>query len=437
LVAVHGKVSDVGKAFGILKIGLEGGMDIDISLPRTDSKIGEGHRGFALKTDPNMTVEEAAKRRDFSMNALAADPLTGEVHDYFNGIEDIRRRRLRINDIERFKDDPLRVMRGLQFIGRFGLSVDRESLPVLMEMVPLLKELPRERIGEEWRKLLTKSERPSLGLSAGMTLGVFNELHPEFPPLVETPQEREWHPEGDVWVHTLMSVDKAAELTKRDRLDQRQSYTVMLAALCHDIGKPLVTAEEDGRIKSKGHDSAGAEPTKKFLASIGVDNETRDKVVKLVTNHMMPSELWGNEHVRGQKVSDGAIRRLAKRIFPATIRELSLVAESDHLGRGPFDDEQSLEDMLMPPNQYPAAEWLLKRARELQVEESKPEDLTLGREWLKFGFKPGKQIGELIRLANDLRDDKGWTREDVLWAVHAAPTPELGIEKLRQALTSD
>jgi tRNA nucleotidyltransferase (CCA-adding enzyme) len=148
---------------------------------------------------------------------------------------------------------------------------------------------------------------------------------------------------------------------------------------------------------------------------------------------MIPSELWANENVRGQEVSDGAIRRLAKRIHPATIRELVLVAEADHLGRGPFE-EASLENMLMPPDQYPAREWLLERARELEVEQSKPADLTRGRDWLRLGFEPGKHIGELIKLSNDLRDDKGWSREDVLWMVHAAPTPEQGIEQLRQLL---
>ncbi|MBU1916303.1 hypothetical protein KKC47_04230 [Patescibacteria group bacterium] len=437
VVQQFGNVSEVGKAFGILKVTFEGSIDIDVSLPRTDSKTGEGHRGFAVKTDPNMSFEDAARRRDFTMNALAADPLTGELYDFFGGLEDIRRRRLRITDAELFKDDPLRVMRALQFIGRFGLSVDQESQPVLMEMIPLLKELPKERIGEEWKKLLLKSDKPSLGLAAGMALGVFNELHPEFPPLAETKQEPEWHPEGDVWVHTLMAVDEAAKIARRENISSEQSLTLLLASLCHDIGKPAVTELEDGRIRSRGHEPAGEAPTKKFLAGIGLDSETQNKVVGLVKNHLMPTLLYSDEKERGRSVSDGAIRRLAQRIHPATIRDLVLVAEADHLGRGPFTEPEIVEQMLMPPNQYLAGPWLLDRARKLDVEDSKPADLTLGREWLRLGFKPGRHIGDLIRLSNELRDEKAWTREEVLWAAHAKTSPEEVIAELTVVLKDE
>jgi tRNA nucleotidyltransferase (CCA-adding enzyme) len=437
LVQKFGKVSEVGKAFGILKITFSEGVDIDVSLPRTDSKIGEGHRGFAVKTDPNMSFEDAARRRDFTMNALAADPLSGELYDFFGGLEDIKHRYLRVTDQERFKDDPLRVLRALQFIGRFGLAIDPESQAVLQEMIPSLREIPKERIGEEWKKLLLKSERPSLGLIAGMTLGVFHELHPEFPLLAETKQEPEWHPEGDVWLHTLMTVDEAAKISRRENLENEQALTLLLAGLCHDIGKPAVTEFEDGRIRSRGHEPAGEEPTKKFLADIGMDNEIREKVVKLVKNHLVPTLLYVEEREHGRSITDGAIRRLAQRIHPATIRELVLVAEADHLGRGPFDDPEVVAQMLMPPDQYPAGQWLLERARQLKVEESKPADLTQGRDWLRIGFKPGRHIGELVRLANELRDEKNWTREDVLWLVHTVNSPEEAATKLKAHLENE
>ncbi len=173
IVREVGNVSDVGKAFGILKISLGNGLDIDISLPRVDSKIGVGHRGFEVKTDPNMSIPEACKRRDFTMNSVAANPLTGELFDPFNGVKDIRNKILRITDPERFRDDPLRVLRGIQFVGRFGLEIDKDTMSILQEMVPCIKELPKERIGEEWKKLLLKSPMPSVSLIAGMILGVF------------------------------------------------------------------------------------------------------------------------------------------------------------------------------------------------------------------------------------------------------------------------
>lgn len=428
-----GKVSDVGKAFGILKITLEGGLDIDVSLPRVDSKIDTGHKGFEIKTDPRMSIEDAARRRDFTMNSIAADPLTGELYDYFGGVEDIKNRVLRITDSERFRDDPLRVLRALQFIGRFGLEIDKASIEIIQGMAPQLKELPKERIGEEWKKLLLKSEKPSLGLSAGMTLGVFREIHPEFPPLAETPQEQEWHPEGDVWVHTLMTIDEAAKIAQRERLGGDKSLTILLASLCHDLGKPMVTEYRGGKIISHGHEAAGEEPTKKFLATIGIDNLTRDKVVKLVTNHLIPTMFYIEEAVRKNKISDGAIRRLAQRIHPATIQELVLISEADHLGRGCFDPEIK-ELLLLPADQFPAGKWLLEKARVLEVEASRPADLTLGRDWINRGYKSGKNIGELIRLANDLRDEKNFSREMVFEIIDGIDEPGEAIKKLKSAL---
>jgi tRNA nucleotidyltransferase (CCA-adding enzyme) len=434
--SLDGKVSEVGKAFGILKISFGKGIDIDLSLPRSDSKIGTGHRGFEVKTDPNMSIEDAARRRDFTINSMSADPLSSELFDPFNGLTDLRERRLKVTDPERFKDDPLRVLRGLQFISRFGLEVETETVTILQEMAPFLKELPKERILDEWKKLLLKADKPSLGLAAGMTLGILHEIHPELPPLRETPQEPAWHPEGDVWMHTLMVVDEAAKITRRENLNEDQAFTIMTASLCHDLGKPLTTSVMDGKIKSHKHEQAGEEPTKKFLEQINADNLTREKVVKLVTNHLVPTLLFINDTVRGEPVSDGAIRRLAKRLHPATIQELVLLAEADHLGRG-FDAVPEIaEELLLPALNFTAGPWLLARARKLAVEDSKPANLTQGRDWLAFGYKPGKNVGKLIALANDLRDEKGYTREMVLEAVDKIASDDEAVEKLERLLSN-
>lgn len=412
-----GKVSDVGKAFGILKVSLGQGVDIDLSLPRSDSKIGVGHRGFEVKSDPNMSIADAARRRDFTINSMAGDPLTGELFDPFGGAKDLRDKILRVTDKERFRDDPLRVMRALQFVGRMGLSIELESAKIIESMTPELKELPKERIFEEWQKLLLKSEKPSLGLSAGMALGVFKEIHPEFPPLAETPQEYEWHPEGDVWIHTLMVVDEAASIIRREKLDEQTSLVVMLGALCHDLGKPATTELVGGRIRSSGHEPAGKEPTEKFLKSLGAPTIIQEKVARLVINHLIPSTFYIDETIRKKPISDGAIRKLAQRIAPATVYELVLVAEADHTGRGPFEDPEIPEQLLLNLREYPAGEWLLKRARGLAVEKSKPADLLLGRDLINLGIKPGAHIGEIIRTANRLRDEKGFTKEAVLQVV--------------------
>lgn len=413
LAGQFGQVSDVGKAFGILKLSVHG-YDVDISLPRVDSKIGLGHRGFAVATDPHMSVADAARRRDFTINAMAADPLTGELFDPWGGRDDLRHRLLRVTDPERFQDDPLRVLRGLQFVARFGLSIDPASAELMRQMVPQLKELPKERIGEEWKKLLLKSAKPSLGLAAGMALGVWHQLHPEFPPLAQTPQDPAWHPEGDVWIHTLMVVDAAATIIRQNDLDPDTSLVVMLAALCHDLGKATTTEFGDGRWRSHGHEPAGEEPTKKFLAHIGIAGDIRDTVAKIVVNHLVPTMLYTEAVIKKRPVTDGAIRRLAKRIAPATIAQLTLTAQADHYGRGPFPDPRFPAQLLLPEGRYPAGRWLQRRAAALGVEQQPPADLIKGRELLALGFPPGIAIGQLIRLANDLRDSHQWTREMVL-----------------------
>jgi tRNA nucleotidyltransferase (CCA-adding enzyme) len=407
LVRGVAKTSDVGRAFGILKVDAGDGMDIDVSLPRKDSKVSEGHKGFRVETDPHMSFEEAAKRRDFSMNALSADPLSGELFDYFNGLDDIAKRKLKITDPERFKDDPLRVLRGLQFISRFGLSMDEEDSKLMKELVPSLKELPKERLLEEWKKLLVKGEKPSLGLMAAMQLGVLDEIHPQFPPLAETKQEEKWHPEGDVWMHTLMTVDEAVKICRANNLSEKDSFIIMLSALCHDIGKPEASQVLDGKIVSYGHDKAGIAPSEEFLKDIGVDKETEEKVVKLVSNHMAPTLLYISE-IKGDKITDSAIRKLSKRIHPATIEELVMLAEADHLGRGPFESD-SVDTNFLNPFKHEAGEWLRKKAEDLNIYREKAEDLIRGKDLLEKGFsKPknkedGLGFGKAIELSNRLK----------------------------------
>ncbi len=433
IVKKIGNVSDVGKSFGILKIFIEDGVDIDVSLPRKDSKIGVGHRGFEVKTDPHMSIEDAARRRDFTMNSVAADPLTGELYDPFNGAEDIKNRILKVTDKERFKDDPLRVLRGIQFVGRFGLEIEKETSEIMKEMTLELKELPKERIGEEWKKLLLKSEKPSLGLSAGMMLGVFREVHPQFPPLAETKQDKKWHPEGDVWIHTLMVVDKAADIIRREGLEEQKALTIMLTSLCHDLGKPATTEFVNDHIRSLGHAKAGIEPTKKFLTKMGISNEVRKKVVRLVKEHLTPTTFYIDSHLNNQNISNGTIRRLAKRIHPATIQELVLISEADHLGRGPYSEKRR-ENMLLDPNKYLPAKWLLQIARKLEVEKSKPVDLTRGRDWMNFGFEGGPDIGRLIRLSNELRDDFDFSKEIVLRIARNCKKSEEAVQILEKKI---
>jgi tRNA nucleotidyltransferase (CCA-adding enzyme) len=168
-----GEVNEVGAAFGILKINI-GGVDIDVSLPRKESKTGSGHKDFSISADPSMSIKEAARRRDFTFNALAKDPLTGTLYDYFGGMRDIEERTLRVTDEERFRDDPLRVLRGIQFVGRFGLRVDDKTASIMREMRGELKHLPKERLKEEWVKLFFKISKAIAWFTGCYGMGYFS-----------------------------------------------------------------------------------------------------------------------------------------------------------------------------------------------------------------------------------------------------------------------
>lgn len=431
ILAGLGPINEVGESFSIIKLTLPNGGDIDVSLPRIDNKTGEGHNDFKTKADPFMSIQEAALRRDFTMNSLAADPLTGEVYNYYDGINDIKNRILRVTDEKKFQEDITRVLRGLQFIGRMNLTVEEKTWEIMESMVPRLGAEADSRKIEEWSKLMLKSVKPSAGLVAAKGLGILKMWQPDLDKLSEIQQEEEWHPEGDVWQHTLMAVDAANEHLADFGLDEEQKFNVMLATLCHDLGKATTTeySAEKGRIISHGHEEAGAEPTRRILESIGFSPNSKDiiKVIKLVTEHLSPTLLYasrfeGNNRVKA--AADGAIRRLAKRIHPATIRELIAVATADHLGRGPFTEGEG--QILI--NLYTAGQWLMEEAERLGVDKKPPKKVLKGRDLLTLGFTPGINVGRVMTLADNLRDSQGLSETDVLGQIVIAK-PE-GVKNL-------
>jgi tRNA nucleotidyltransferase (CCA-adding enzyme) len=424
-----GRVSEVGAAFGILKLHAGPGLDIDLSLPRADSKTGAGHRGFDVRTDPFMSVVEACRRRDFTINAMLGDPITGDLIDPFHGQDDLQARVLRVTDRERFGDDPLRVLRGMQFTARFNLTPDEQSVAVMRAMAHHLHELPRERFLEEWKKLLLHAERPSVGLQLGMLAGVFNELHPEFALLPATPQEPDWHPEGDAWTHTCMAVDQAAAIVRRDNLAEPDAWLLLLAAFCHDVGKGTTTAITDGRITSYGHAEAGVEPARRFLDRIAVDQATVEKVVRLVAEHLWPHSARQDEVERGQAVTDGAIRRLARRLHPATIDELVLLDEADAAGRGLY---LQADGRLVLPDRFPEGEWLRTRAAAIDAARGRPPDALMGRDLMAMGMAPGRAFGEIIRLANLLRDERDVTPAELRDALGGALDTDEALARLER-----
>jgi tRNA nucleotidyltransferase (CCA-adding enzyme) len=384
LLEKFGRVNAVGEAFTVYKVG-----DIDVSIPRRDSKTGKGHKGFTVTGDPAMTVEEAARRRDFTINAMMCDPLTGDIVDPHGGQADLKAKRLRAVDPSTFVEDSLRVLRGMQFAARFEFTIDPATVTLCRTIA--LDDLPSERIWGEFEKLLLRARRPSIGLAAGLELGVIDKLFPDFKALVGCPQEPAWHPEGDVWVHSLQAVDLARGLI--DDLPLPKQVTVMLGTLCHDLGKPPTTKVIDGRIRSLEHEAAGLPPTERVLDKLNIHTmdgyDVRKQILALVDNHLKP----GVFHKEAAKVGDAAFRRLA---LKCELDLLYRVAKADSLGR--------VAPGAKPPN-ADAQEWFLSRAKELEVRHEPPKPLLLGRHLIEMGLKPGPKIGEITGKVFELQLD--------------------------------
>jgi len=372
LLEPFGRVEPIGQSFPVYKIGT-----IDIGLPRRESKAGRGHKGFLVEGDPSMSIEEAARRRDFTINAISWDPLTDAIEDPLRGREDLERRILKAVDLTTFGDDSLRVLRALQFAARFELTLDEPTKALCRSI--RLDDLPPERIWGEIEKLLLRADRPSIGFALALELGVVAQLFPELEALVGCEQEPEWHPEGDVRVHTLMVIDQ--ERRRVADLDHADQLIVMLGAVTHDFGKPATTARIDGRIRSLNHEEEGVAPASAFLDRLNIHSfggkDVRTQVLGLVAHHLKPGMLY---KVR-ENLTDGAFRRLAQK---ANLELLARLAKSDCLGRtGNFD--------------CTAMDWFLERARALGVDRSPPKPLLLGRHLLELGMKPGPEMGALLK----------------------------------------
>jgi len=375
-----GRVDAVGASFQVFKSG-----DVDVSLPRRDSKAGRGHKGFEVTGDPSMSVEDAARRRDFRINAILWDPLTDEHLDPFDGRGDLERRLLRVVDPSTFCDDSLRALRAIQFAARFDFTLDDEAKALCRSMP--LDDLPAERIWGEVEKLLL-ARTPSTGLALALDLGIVAKLWPEMKAMDGCPQEPEWHPEGDVWVHTLQVVDQAR--SRIDDLPRPQQLAMMLGAVCHDLGKPATTKFADGRIRSLDHEEQGVPPATALLDRLNVRSidgyDVRGQVLGLTAQHLKPGAWY---KVRDE-VGDGAFRRLSAKV---DLELLARLAKSDCLGREPgkFD--------------CTAMDWFLERARRLGVEHKPPGPILLGRHLLELGLKPGPRVGEILKSVYEQQMD--------------------------------
>lgn len=382
------RIKDVGRSFPVWKVWndtMGEGAAVDVALPRREFVKGSGHTDFEVVLDPFMSFSDAASRRDITINAMGCDPITGRVIDPHGGIDDLNAGLIR-HASHHFSEDPLRVLRVAQFAARFDMVVSHGTIDLCSKLSPA--HLSRERIGEEWFKLILKGRKISRGLEFLRDCGWIQDF-PELARLQGVQQDPVHHPESDVWCHTLHCLDAHAETrTGNDRED----LIVGLAAAAHDMGKwSTTTADEHGKIHAYGHEEAGEEPARTFLARLTGDKDLIESVVALVITHMIPTHLY-KEATRGGglKQMNRSIRRLSQRVNLQHLARLVLIDKS---GRPP------------KPKVSPESVWLLERAAALGTVTKGPEPILLGRHLVMLGLKPGPHFGPILQGAMDRQLD--------------------------------
>lgn len=382
-LAPFGPTDLVGRSFGVLKVRLDG-TEHDFSLPRRESKTGAGHRGFAVAPDPGLTEAEAAARRDFTLNAIAYDPFANRIIDPHGGAEDLRKKILRHTG-PAFVEDPLRVLRAFQLAARFEFSLAPETAALCRSISAGYAELPVERVWGEWDKWATKAAQPSRGLLVLQQTGWLKHF-PEIAALDGVPQEPEWHPEGDVLIHTHHCLDALVGLPTWREGAPAARRILSFSVLAHDFGKAATTkqAERRGRLRwiSPEHEAAGGPLAETFLSRIGSPLELIPRVRQLVVNHLL-------HHVGTEEYRSSTVRRLARKIAPATIDELIAVMQADHLGRPP----------LVSPETVRRLGHLRAAAHRLELEHAAPRPILLGRHLLSLGLAPGPQFKPALEAA--------------------------------------
>lgn len=317
ILSQFGKVNEIGKCFGILKVSVL--PNFDFALPRLEKKIGVSHQDFEVFVDENLELKEATKRRDLTMNALLYEYCSDTIIDLYQGMQDIQHSCIRMVNPNTFKEDPLRVYRIAQFASRFGFCVDSTTKQYCKEMVKAgaLKNLSQQRVYDEYCKLLM-SLQPSIGLLFLKDIGA---LPTYLQALENTIQRQDYHPEGNVMNHVLLVVDIAALVKTK----ASNPLGFMWACLLHDLGKPVVTTNDGHAPK---HNEAGVTVFQEQCTSLITSTKLQKYIKTMIFYHMHLMNMVRNH------AKDIAYLRLLKGIDGIVpIEDLVLISKCDKLGR--------------------------------------------------------------------------------------------------------
>lgn len=353
-----------GKSFGVYSLK---GHNIDIALPRSEKAIGKGHKDFKIDVDPFIGYKRAARRRDITINALMQDVLTDEILDYYNGLGDIKNKIIKQVDSNTFIEDPLRVLRVAQFASRFNFTVAQETIELCKTID--LTYLTKERVEEELKKCLLKGKKPSIFFD---TLNKMNQLDywfKEIKELIGLKQDPIYHPEGDVYIHTMQVIDRAVKYR-----DKCKSYEFMLLCLTHDFGKMICSENINGRIHAYEHEIKGVPIVEKFIKRITNRKEVITYLKNMVPLHMLPNKC----------ASDNSRIKKTNKMFYYSIEPKDLIYFS-YCDRGNEDNSKYLNE----------------RYEEYKSMMLKP--YVTGSDLIKAGIKQDKNFHELIEYATKLR----------------------------------
>lgn len=367
-----GQRMTIGESFGIF--GLKG-YDLDIAMPRKEEARGQGHKDFDIFVDPFIGTEAAARRRDFTFNALMQDVLTGEIVDHFGGVEDLQNGILRHVNDQSFAEDPLRVLRAGQFAARFGFRAAEETVDLCRQMD--LRHLPRERIEGELKKALLKAEKPSIFFEVLRQMEQLDHWFPELKALIGVQQNPVYHSEGDVWTHTMMVIDEAAKLRHR----AANPCWFMLSAVTHDFGKAVCTEEKNGVLHAYLHEVKGLPLAEAFLRRITGEVKLIEYVLNLTEYHMKPNTVAG-----ARSAVKVTTRMFDQSVDPEGLICLALADDRGRITQAPATDHEV---------------FLMERLAVFQELMSRP--YVMGRDLVEAGLKPGVEFTEILQHAHKLR----------------------------------
>ncbi len=360
-----GRTDLVGRSFGVIKFKAEGFETVDISLPRTEDSTGTGHRDFDVHYDPGIPIEEDLVRRDYTINSMALDLRSMRLIDPLGGRDDLKKKILRVNRENSFTEDALRILRGVQFLARFKLSVEKTTMELMKKHASALDTVSFDRIRIELNKMMILSEKPSEGFIFMHDREILRVILPELEATWGI-EQNEYHVD-DIFHHSVRSCDLAP-----------RNLELRWAALLHDLGKKKMKREIEGRVVFYRHEVESAKIAEKILKRLVFPSNFIAKVVHLIFHHMFfITEDW----------SDSAVRRFIVKVGTENIDDLFALRMADGVSRGDGQTKAEVELSRKRVDKILAMDSVFKR-KELAINGNDVIRIT--------GICEGKKIGEIL-----------------------------------------